>query len=94
MFVHNSYFVKLEILRSFMFDTDTIVIDPENEYEMIAKAVGGNYIAFSTTSANKINPFQIASPKAPRMKWATNIFLELTPQDYVGPDVSHRGRHP
>ncbi|MEK7064773.1 MAG: LAGLIDADG family homing endonuclease [Patescibacteria group bacterium] len=63
MFVHNSYFVKLEILRSFMFDTDTIVIDPENEYEMIAKAVGGNYIAFSTTSANKINPFQIASPK-------------------------------
>ena len=63
MFVHNSYFVKLEILRSFMFDTDTIVIDPENEYEMIAKAVGGNYIAFSTTSANKINPFQIANPK-------------------------------
>ena len=58
-----SYFVKLEILRSFMFDTDTIVIDPENEYEMIARAVGGNYIAFSTTSANKINPFQIASPK-------------------------------
>ena len=63
MFVHNSYFVKLEILRSFMFDTDTIVIDPENEYEMIAKSVGGNYIAFSTTSAHKINPFQIANPK-------------------------------
>ncbi|HLE49754.1 MAG TPA: ATP-binding protein [Patescibacteria group bacterium] len=58
-----SYFVKLEILRSFMFDTDTIVIDPENEYEMIAKSVGGNYIAFSTTSAHKINPFQIANPK-------------------------------
>ena len=58
-----SFFVKLEILRSFMFDTDTIVIDPENEYEMIAKSVGGNYIAFSTTSAHKINPFQIANPK-------------------------------
>lgn len=58
-----SYAVKLEILRSFMFDTDTIVIDPENEYEMIAKAVGGNYIAFSTTSAHKVNPFQIANPQ-------------------------------
>ncbi len=58
-----SYFVKLEILRSLMFDTETIVLDPENEYEMIAKAVGGNYIAFSTTSPHKINPFQIANPK-------------------------------
>lgn len=55
-----SYFVKLEILRSLMFDTETIVLDPENEYEMIAKAVGGNYISFSSTSPHKINPFQIA----------------------------------
>jgi len=56
-----SYFVKLEILRSMMFDTEAIVLDPENEYEMIAKAVGGNYISFSTNSQNKINPFQLAN---------------------------------
>ena len=43
-----SYFVKLEILRSLMFDTESIILDPENEYEMIAKAVGGNYISFSS----------------------------------------------
>lgn len=55
-----SYFVKLEILRSLMFDTETIIIDPENEYEMIAKSVAGNYISFSTTSQHKINPFSIA----------------------------------
>ena len=56
-----SYFVKLEILRSLMFDTESIILDPENEYEMIAKAVGGNYISFSSSSLNKINPFQLAN---------------------------------
>src|SRR4030065_1413810 len=54
-----SYTVKLEILRSIMFGTEVIVIDPENEYEMLCKTVGGNYIAFSVNSAHKINPFQL-----------------------------------
>jgi len=58
-----SYAVKLEILRSLMFDTQIIILDPENEYEMVTKAVGGNYISFSTTSPHKINPFQIARPQ-------------------------------
>lgn len=57
-----SYAVKLEILRSLMFDTQIIILDPENEYEMVTKAVGGNYISFSSTSPHKINPFQIARP--------------------------------
>ena len=55
-----SYSVKLEIMRSLMFDTQSIVIDPENEYEMLTKAVGGNHISFSKTSSNRINPFHIA----------------------------------
>src|SRR3989344_8697331 len=43
MFIHNSYATKLEILRSLMFDTDVIVIDPEREYEYLSEAVGGRY---------------------------------------------------
>ncbi len=58
-----SYTVKLEILRSLMFDTRVIILDPENEYEMVTKSVGGNYISFSTSSQHKINPFQIAKPQ-------------------------------
>lgn len=58
-----SYAVKLEILRSLMFDTRVIILDPENEYEMVTKSVGGNYISFSINSPHKINPFQIAKPK-------------------------------
>lgn len=54
-----SYAVKLEILRSMMFDTDVIVIDPENEYEALATAVGGSYISVSLNSDKRINPFDL-----------------------------------
>ncbi len=63
LFVHNSFAVKLEILRSVMFGVEVIVLDPENEYEMLAKSVGGNYITFSIGSANRINPFELSDPK-------------------------------
>jgi conjugal transfer ATP-binding protein TraC len=58
-----SFFTKLEIIRSLMFDTETIIIDPENEYEMVTKSAGGNYISFSVSSPHKINPFEIADPE-------------------------------
>ena len=35
-----SYTTKLEILRSLMFGTEVIVIDPEREYEYLAEATG------------------------------------------------------
>lgn len=61
MFIHNSYFVKLETLRSLMFGSEVIVIDPENEYEMLSKAVGGQYTTFSFNSQAKINPFDLST---------------------------------
>jgi type IV secretory pathway VirB4 component len=57
-----SYLVKLEILRSLMWGIDTIVIDPEREYEYISQAVGGSYINISLTSKNHINPFDLPIP--------------------------------
>lgn len=57
-----SYFVKLETLRSLMLGTEVIIIDPEKEYVELAKAVGGDYINFSTTSPVKINPFDLPIP--------------------------------
>ena len=58
-----SYLMKLEILRSLMWDTDVIVIDPEREYEYLAQAVGGSYINISLTSKNHINPFDLPTPR-------------------------------
>ena len=54
-----SYAVKLEILRSMMFGTDVIVIDPENEYKYLSDAVGGTYVNISLNSDSKINPFDL-----------------------------------
>jgi len=54
-----SYAIKLEILRTLMFDTDVMVIDPEKEYEYMAEAVGGRYFKVSLNSEHHINPFDL-----------------------------------
>ncbi len=54
-----SYAMKLEILRSLMFDTDVIVIDPEREYEYLAEATGGRMFNISLSSEHHINPFDL-----------------------------------
>jgi len=54
-----SYAIKLEILRSMMFGTDVIIIDPEREYKYLCDAVGGTYVDISLNSEAKINPFDM-----------------------------------
>ena len=56
-----SYATKLEIIRTLMFDTEVIVIDPEREYEYMAEATGGRYFNISLTSEHHINPFELPS---------------------------------
>lgn len=58
-----SYATKLEILRSLMFDTDVIVIDPEREYEYLSQTVDGRYFNISLTSRHHINPFDLPVPR-------------------------------
>lgn len=57
-----SFNIKLEILRTLMFDAEVIVIDPENEYEYMAEAVGGRYFNISLNSDHHINPFELPIP--------------------------------
>lgn len=58
-----SFTAKLEILRSLMFDTDVMVIDPEREYEFLAEAVGGRYFNISLTAEHHLNPFDLPFPR-------------------------------
>ena len=58
-----SYAVKLEVLRSLMFGTDVIVIDPEKEYEYLAQATGGRTFNISLSSEHHINPFDLPPVK-------------------------------
>jgi type IV secretory pathway VirB4 component len=54
-----SFAVKLEALRSMMFGTEIVIIDPENEYQKMAEAVGGAYVRLSLNSPTRINPFDL-----------------------------------
>ena len=54
-----SYFVKLEAIRYLSLGTKIIIIDPQGEYERIAKMLGGEYINLSATSKDRINPLEI-----------------------------------
>jgi type IV secretory pathway VirB4 component len=58
-----SYATKLEILRSLMFDTEVIVIDPEKEYQYLSEAVGGKNFDISLNSTSHINPFDLPMPR-------------------------------
>lgn len=58
-----SYTTKLEILRSLMFGTEVIVIDPEREYEYLAEATGGRFFNISLSSSHHINPFDLPVPQ-------------------------------
>jgi conjugal transfer ATP-binding protein TraC len=54
-----SFAVKLEALRSMMMGTEVVILDPENEYQKLAEAVGGAYIRLSLSSTTRINPFDL-----------------------------------
>ncbi len=65
-----SFLVKLEALRSIMFGTEVLIIDPENEYQRMCEAVGGTYIRLSLNSNIRINPFDL--PKVIDVEEADN----------------------
>lgn len=55
-----SYTTKLEIIRSLMAGIEMVlVIDPENEYEKLAKTFGGSMFNISLSSHEHINPFDV-----------------------------------
>lgn len=65
-----SFLVKLEALRSIMFGTEILIIDPENEYQRMCEAVGGAYVRLSLNSNVRINPFDL--PKVIDIEEADN----------------------
>ncbi|MBI4599726.1 hypothetical protein HY732_02285 [Candidatus Uhrbacteria bacterium] len=73
LFVHNSFAIKLEILRSMMMGTEIMVIDPEREYKHLCDAVGGTYVNISLSSTSRINPFDLPRPVGEQVSTADII---------------------
>ncbi|MEO3852757.1 DUF87 domain-containing protein [Streptomyces sp. B8F3] len=53
-----SYLVKLELLRSLYRGIEVHVIDPEDEYARLARAVGGTYVHLGAEHV-RLNPFDL-----------------------------------
>ncbi len=89
-----SYLVKLEALRSLMFGTEIIIIDPEQEYLSLAQAIGGEYINFSPTSPVKINPFDLSTQLSAgenelgRKILSVTVFLKLVLGDLTATEAA------
>ena len=54
-----SFYTKLLILRNSLLEIEQYVIDPEREYNKLAKNIGGTIIKLGPTSENYINIFDI-----------------------------------
>ncbi|MGE4554701.1 MAG: VirB4-like conjugal transfer ATPase, CD1110 family [Candidatus Paceibacterota bacterium] len=91
-----SYAVKLEILRSLILGTDIIIIDPENEYQYFAEALGGNFFKIAVASDDHINPFdfpKVSEDESPQEVFRSHILnliglikllvKEITPQEEI-----------
>ncbi len=57
-----SYFCKLLLLRALLRGIEAIIIDPEDEYRLLCRAVGGQEVRLPSTSPHQINPFNLPPP--------------------------------
>lgn len=90
-----SFGVKLNILELFL-NTDhrIIILDPENEYSELVKALGGQIIKLSASSHTHINPFDMVSGYAEhesaayyeKSNFIISLFELIDKRDPIGAD--------
>jgi conjugal transfer ATP-binding protein TraC len=83
-----SYTTKVEVLRQLSQGTQVIIIDPEREYQKLTESVGGTYVNLSSTSEQKINPFDVASTAhgEDQMKEHVQDLIEIIARMVGSPD--------
>lgn len=60
-----TFAVSLLTMRSALRGVRTVIIDPENEYQALTKALGGAHISIATDSKHFLNPFDVESEVNP-----------------------------
>jgi len=69
-----SYLAKVQILRSLYAGIEVLVIDPENEYERLARAVGGAVVRLGPRG-ERLNPLDLAHAGQPDAVTEQTLFL-------------------
>jgi type IV secretory pathway VirB4 component len=67
-----SYLAKLEVLRSLYRGVEVFVVDPEDEYRLLAETVGGAYLHLGAAGV-RLNPFDLAAGPDPLVRRALFI---------------------
>lgn len=78
-----SYLAKLEILRSLYGGVEVLVIDPENEYGRLARAVGGSVIRLGG-SGQRLNPLDLAEAGKPEALTDQALFVHALVSSLLG----------
>ncbi len=78
-----SYFAKLTLLRSLYRGIEALVVDPENEYERLAHAVGGVVLRLGAGGA-RLNPLDLFTPGRPGALLEQCLFVHALIQTLLG----------
>ncbi len=77
LFVHNSYCVKLMLMREFMEGVEINIIDPQAEYTDLAVAFKGKTIRIAPDSDTIINPFDLNDQTLDEKKLSLLAFFRV-----------------
>ena len=78
-----SYLAKLQILRSLYAGAEVLVIDPENEYGRLARAVGGTQVTLGADGA-RLNPLDLAAAGQPEALTEQTLFVHTLAAALLG----------
>lgn len=78
-----SYLAKVQVLRSLYTGAEVLVIDPENEYERLAHAVGGAVIHLGP-GAERLNPLDLAHAGTPEALTEQALFVHALVASLLG----------
>lgn len=88
-----SYYAKLSVLRSLYRGIEVLVVDPENEYERLARAVGGSIFRMGSDEGH-INPFDLANPGHPDALLEQALFAHTLIHTLLGGQVTAKQKPP
>lgn len=78
-----SYLAKLQILRALYAGVEVLVIDPENEYGRLARAVGGTEITLGS-DGSRLNPLDLAAAGQPEAITEQTLFMHTLTEALLG----------
>ncbi|WP_063819184.1 VirB4 family type IV secretion system protein [Herbidospora cretacea] len=86
-----SFFTKLEVLRLLYQGVEVAIVDPEDEYARLARAVGGTHLSLGT-SGTRWNPFDLPANQSGDVLTRRALFLQTLVATMLGAPLTAQAR--